>query len=268
MDNSDRLRAATVIAFVLTAAVTGIIGNSLYDLIPYILKYMMETTTVSRWIFAVVSSILLPPIPILMLRHRDGSEIAATLIELDEWILLSIGTLYTTEDRNQVVSFCKNMCRRAFQKILSVRRFRNCGLAIYLPDPEGQTLRTWLAAGSPNEVDPSLSFFIGDGIGTFNPTGGQGVAGQTYLDGETRVVHMNDDRESAKDCVFYFRSPMGTVSYRSFISVAISRGRDAANGGVLCIYSTDYKIFNSRAVVALVEAIAQRLSSVIEACYE
>lgn len=263
MSNS-RLRQAII--FVVTAASAGIIGNSIYDALPDIVAYLKEPQPVSRWLFPPFFGTLAIVIPFLCIRYLDGREIAATLIGIDAWILRSIDSLYTTQNHNEVVAFTKTVCDRIFKKTLAVKRFRKCGIAIYLPDEPKQNLLIWSSNGTPNEISPKLKFNISDING--QAENDRGVAGKTYLDGETRIIHINNDGLSAKDSPFYFQSPQGRVSYKSFICVAISKDIHEENIGVLCIYSLYENTFDPKAAVELVAAIAQRLSSVIHACYK
>ncbi|MEM9805740.1 MAG: GAF domain-containing protein [Cyanobacteria bacterium P01_D01_bin.56] len=261
--SDSRLRRATI--FIITAAAAGIIGNSLYDALPDIWNYLKEPQPVSRWLFPAVFAILSIVIPFICIRYLDGREIAATLIGIDAWILRSLDSLYKTQNPSEVISFTKTVCDRIFKKTLAVKRFRKCGIAMYLPDEPKQYLLTWSSDGTPNEISLDLRFNIANTNG--QAENHRGVAGKTYLDGETRIVHINSDGLSAKNSPFYFPSPQGRVSYKSFICVAISKDIHEENIGVLCIYSLYDSTFDTKAAVELVEAIAQRLSSVISACY-
>lgn len=250
------------LTFVLHAAIQGVIGNRADAWLPMLgtaLSYDV-TASIGYLLLVVLLSLVLPVS--LLIRYRAAFRTASSLNKIDDSLSRSIATLYgnpTLEERGQIA---KRVTERLFQSVRKVHPFQTCGLAIYFPDDGGSYLTTWVLQGAPNESDPNLSFYIGDANSPNSPSGGRGVAGKTFLDGEMRAVHFTEDGR-AEDSDIYFPTAYGKGSYRALICVAIPSGEPNKNLGVLCLYSSRYRTFNGAAKGFLI-AISQRLSVVLE----
>jgi hypothetical protein len=89
----------------------------------------------------------------------------------------------------------------------------------------------------------------------------RGIAGETFLDGETRIVHFK--RDGTADNNSYHAFSKGIPDYRSLICAAISNDTERRSLGVLCLYSKSLKTFDGEGVKTLVESLAYRFAVVL-----
>ncbi|MEO0808931.1 MAG: hypothetical protein AAFY33_21760, partial [Cyanobacteria bacterium J06643_4] len=109
-----------------------------------------------------------------------------------------------------------------------------------------------------NESSDSLRFYVG----LKSSPQARGIAGETFVDGKTRVVHFQ--RDGIADSNIYIPSSKGAPSYRSIICVAIVSDEATQESlGVLTLHSGSISTFDDKSTRTLIEALALRFSAVI-----
>ncbi|MEL7495262.1 MAG: hypothetical protein AAGJ95_15060, partial [Cyanobacteria bacterium J06554_11] len=255
--------AIAFLAFLATAALTGVIGNRadafLVNNLPALLS--QEITLRAGWL-ATVAMLIAGLLLFAIIGYEAALRNASNLNRINDALARNISTLYIPDSsRPEAQKNAKRVTRDLFKTIVKKRPFDTCGIAIYYPDPSGNYLRTWEWYSAPNENSESLGFYIGENSGRNAPIRARGIAGETFIDGETRIVHFQKD--GTADNNLYMSFDRGTTSYRSLICVAILSDLDQSSIGVLCLYSREAKTFDSSGVRTIIESIAYRFSFVL-----
>ena len=254
-----------IVVYALGAAVAGVIGNKTDASLPNILPFLDEPAQTKRWIFLLVAIAIIVPLTWFLIRYSAALSISTALNQIDESLFRALPTLYGSSSSQEATQVARQANIRLFKQVISIKPFRKCGIIIYRPNVDETLLHPWLHYSRPNEADPNLTFNISDISKRNNASGGQGDQGRTYLTSETRIIHIRQDGRTAVDSSDYFCPVQGgAVDYRSFICTVIPGITSKKKLGVLCLYSRNYNTFDSIAAKEFIEAIAQRLSSVLD----
>ncbi len=263
-------RVQVVIAFLLTAALTGVIGNRTDDFVVKVLPEFLSrpvTTNVGWILFSVLWMVGLPLV--ISVRYKAALRDVSNLNKIGDRLASNILSLYTPiPNRVTAEKNARKVVRTLFQDIIEKNGpFETCGIAIYRPNSAQDCLNAWIWYSTPNHASDSVAFYIGNDAGRNNPSSARGVAGTTFMDGKTRVVHF--DRYGRADTNLYLPYSNGRTSYRSFISTAISSSVETQKGfasrrlGVLCLYSSGSETFDNEGIKTNVESLAYRFSLVL-----
>lgn len=256
------------LAFIATAALAGIIGNRADRNLP-------ELAPLFQWIlsfrlFFIVLPACLIPMMLLLVHYYSAHKISSKLNQIDDRLIRLMPSLYLEEiiqaQRERSIERIVGDLQR---EVLSLfNSFHDSGVAIYLPAEDNPDyLVIWKHHSTPNEADSRLSFYIGYDGARNTPTGARGIAGETFLDGQTRVVHL--DRNQVPDNAAYIGSPIGRVGYKSLICAAIIKETPEQRAlGILCFYSRSRDTFDSQSTQRLVEGLARRFCAVLRASGE
>lgn len=249
--------------FFATAAIAGIVGNYAdrnLSRLDFFFKWSIDF-----WAFLIILALCLLPTLGMLIHYYSAHKLASRLNEMDDRLIRLLPSLYLGERSFQErEDSIRRVVKDLQQEVLRIfNSFQQCGIAIYLPSNENY-LVTWTHHSTPNEIDSTLSFYIGIDSSRNAPTGARGIAGETFLDGKTRVVHINE--KGIPDNPSYIRSPSGRIGYRALICASITDGASGRRSvGVLCFYSPHTNAFDSTSVQKLVEGLARRFSSVLKA---
>lgn len=251
---------ATLAAFAGTAAAAGVIGNRVDAHIDSVMPLLGKPTPLNTGTSVLVFFLCMVPSAWFIIRYSNALKTTSNIYAIDDLLLTSLHEIYQSSD---AINASKRTANLLFQSLIKVKAFDSCGIAIYRPQPDGNYLTTWQQYSTPNEgSSSSLSFFIGDGNSSSSPTSARGIAGTTYLDLSTRVVHIERRAtEDVADDSLYLASPSGRVSYRSLICAAMIHRNKAV--GVLCLYSSIKDAFDKPEISKLVEGLAVRFTAVV-----
>ena len=248
--------------FITSAATAGIIGNRANDHFGKLLPFLGQAVPItigSSLLVLVLGSI---PITVLVIKYYTALGILSDLNKLDDSLFRIFPKLYKAESPHEKEMMKKRAAKKLLNDFVKLENFKLCGIALYCPNEHGSYLITWLRFSTPNEMDDeSLAFYIGDESTTNSPTGGRGIAGTTFIDGETRVVHF--DKHGDADNNIYIPSPSGRIGYHSLICAAIPGA--GVNLATLCLYSNRKDKFDSKNMKKMVQSIAERFAVVLDA---
>lgn len=257
-------RGRVFIAFLLTAALAGVVGNRTDVFVVEILpEFLSQKLTISvGWLaFALI---WLVGFPLYRSRkYQVALQNVSNLNKIGDKLARSIPSLYALPaDREIAELSAQRFARSLFKDIVKDSPFDTCGIAIYYPNRENTDyLNTWLSYSSPNETSSTLAFYIGSESGPDSPSNARGIAGTTFLDGQTRIVHF--DKDERPDNRLYLASDNGRIGYRSLICSVISSGLEPKSIGVLCLYGSSQSAFDSKSTSTIVESLAYRFSAVL-----
>ncbi|MBH8552975.1 hypothetical protein I8751_11470 [Nostocaceae cyanobacterium CENA357] len=253
-------KLASFLGTLLIIVINGIVGNRADEFfLQVLLPYLKQTIRLELW-WAVLGLLIgVCPLLIILRYYYKAHQIAIKLNKLDESLLLLLPELSANPDINEAL-------KRLFEDFISrtldvLQLLDGCGIAVYAPDPnDSDFLNTWCQLESPNENKEKARFYIGS-----DTSRKRGVAGNTFLDKNRRVVHLTRKngawQADSHEYVFLVDSrSRRRLSYRTLITIPIS-GDANDNLGVLCLYSNNITAFDSIAVQDLLVAIAGRLSA-------
>ncbi|MEM9162248.1 MAG: GAF domain-containing protein, partial [Cyanobacteria bacterium P01_F01_bin.4] len=177
--------------------------------------------------------------------------------KLDESLIRLVPDIY--RDSEDIEKRLKRAAKKLFKDLVRLKSFETCGVALYCPNQQGNYLITWERFSHPNETDETLTFFIGDETSKNAPTG-RGVAGTSYVDKKTIVVHI--DSQGDADNNIYTPSPSGRVRYRSLICVPTFGESDNVLA-ILCLYSSRRGTFDKPGMKEVIRGIAGKFSTIL-----
>ncbi|MCG8368337.1 MAG: GAF domain-containing protein [Pseudanabaenales cyanobacterium] len=247
----------TILGFSASAALAGIIGNRVdanLDKVWPLLGQPMQISIGTGILIFLFCSI---PALILSLRYAEALETTAGIIKLDESLLRLVPDIYRYSE--DIEERLKRTVKKLFKDLVKLKNFEDCGVALYRPNQQGNFLVTWARYSNPNETDETLTFFIGDEISKNSPTG-RGVAGTSYVEKRTIVVHI--DSKGYADNNIYTPSPSGRVGYRSLICVPVLGESDCVLA-VLCLYSSQTNTFDKSEMRKVIGGIAGKFSTIL-----
>ena len=262
-------RIQVIIIFLLSAAVTGIVGNRADDFVVEVLPgFLSKPVVVQRgWLFFVVAwAIFLPSV--IYVRYRAALRNVSNLTKIGDRLSSHILSLYTalpnsvTAEKN-----AKEVAKILFQDIIKDRPFDDCGIAIYTPNSTQTYLNAWQWYSTPNHASETVAFYVGGDDGKNKPSSARGMVGTAFMQEKTQVFHFNKD--GSADDNRYLPYSNGRASYRSFIcepiiiSLKTNQRIERRKLGVLCLYSPSRNTFDNSGIQVTVKALAYRFSVVL-----
>ena len=249
------------LVFILTAIISGIIGNRADSIINLIVSNL-EYRDIYLYAISTVSLIVIALCLLLSLRYKAALEITFEINKIDEFILRAIASLYKVNSPQEKSQLARRIAKNLFRKILSISLFKNCGIAVYLrPEASSDYLSCWEFYSFPNDNDESLAFYVGAENDLSAPLAARGIVGTSFLTKKTLVVHL--DRSGFADSNLFLGRP-SRVGYRSLISIPILGSEyDKDSIGVLCFYSAKTSSFDKASVRPIAESLAIRFSAIL-----
>ena len=261
-------RVLQVVGFLCIAAITGIIGNRADATVQEALPLVNQTVTIKLWAFMLLLLIIPSPAIYLLIRYKKALESLGNLSKLDDRLLRLLVKMRNGNKANKTTT-SETLVEDFLVDILNaLEASGSCGISVYRRDPKDSNyLVRWKSSSRPLEEGTSLKFFVGS-----NPLDQvkkpRGIAGKTFRDKETRVVHITS--EGGK-CVpdnsdyLIIREEPYLPPYQALIAVSITTNvnDDSESLGVLCLYTNTKTAFDSSQVQNLIKALAKRLSIIM-----
>jgi hypothetical protein len=265
---SNRLsRRNVLVAIILSglgAAVTGIIGGRSDFLFVWLWEQSIVFIPSHTWFLLIISAFLLIlalcVIGYIWRRYEilsRGLDTLKHLVELDDSLLRLLPDLMSAKDRE---SEMKRLLEELLQDMTRAFAGNVHRASILLPDATKEYLRVWVHYQMPEVSVEQTKFYIGK-----DADRKRGVAGEVFLAGRLRVVHIDIDREGnwcadSKDyMVFNPKRPY--PPYRSFINVPFGSKEDSATClGVVCFDSESPRVFDSPEIQDMLLMLGRRIA--------
>jgi hypothetical protein len=283
-----------IFLLVLTAALTGIIGNSAYALVilsgTYVQTYalvplegwILKIILVGSWLlFAIIILLLVIlacALTFLVWKLNNALKMTTEFVTFDKILLHCLAGLATVKDQKQQEEKMKKILQVLLKNAMSSKvaaghLFR---ASVLLPDSANpQYLKIWESEGmSPKNIERT-AFYIGNDENKVKKE--RGVAGATYMDGKIRVAHMvkkGDKWGCEHDGYIHFENRTITP-YRAFVSVPIvkvplnrSEKQQRETIGVVCFDSHNKWIFDNPKAQTLLEWFGERVGDALSIYWE
>ena len=174
--------AKVIIIFLLTAALTGVVGNRADELFVSFLPFFSRTITIEiGWLLFLTGwAVGLPSV----LAARNGAALrdVSNLNNIGDKLVSNIPLLYTpVRDHAAAQSNARTVARTLFQDIVKDRPFDTCGIAIYLPEETQSCLGAWEWYSTPNHASSRITFSLSTDP---NDRNARGIVGTTFMDGK------------------------------------------------------------------------------------
>jgi len=255
-------RVLQVIAFLCLAALTGIIGNRADAIVQEALPLINQTVKIKLWAFTLLLLITPSPAVYLLAKYKKALQSLGELSALDDRLL----RLLVKMRRDNKPQASENLVEDFLVDILkALDASGSCGISIYRRDSrDPNCLTRWKSSSRPLEDSKDLKFFVGDSSSS-DQSKKRGIAGKTFRDKKTRVVHLTSkDGRCVSDDPDYLmiqKEPY-IPPYQTLITIPITTNvnDDSESLGVLCLYSGNRSAFDSGQVKDLITSLAKRLS--------
>lgn len=261
-----------IVAFVLVATTTGIIGNRSDNLFSW--RAIGSLVAQSGWSWVVTFVVLLASLAVifyLIYRYRVLNHALVTandIINLDDSLLRLLASWIPS--RNQETEM-----KRLFAELLrdACAEFVGQVHRAFILTPDSQNsdeLTVWAHIGIPPETIEHLKFYIGNDKDRIPM---RGVAGEVFLARKLRVVHVIPEKggwrtDSSNFVKFHLRT--GLPAYRSFVCVPIIGPNVDAQHlsttvslGVAVFDSMDREIFDRPESQVLLRMFARRIAAAL-----
>jgi hypothetical protein len=256
-----KISVAAIFVFIASAATAGIIGNRA-DFLFVLLWGLITTGGLRAWVIILLLLLLISWILLVFKWRRNrslsrGLDTIDNVVKLDDSLLRLITSLVSAQDREgEMKRLLVELLRDATRAFVGdVHR-----ASILLPDTSRDHLRVWAHYQMPEESVARLKFYIGQEVDRK-----RGVAGEVFLDGQLRVVHIKEDNGHWKpDTESYrvFDAKRPYPPYRSFVSVPIVVGEEAADClGVVCFDSENLAVFDPPEIQYLLLKLGNRIAA-------
>jgi GAF domain len=270
--------------FILTAAITGIIGNSANTLFVWLWGLLTRINS-WPWIITLVTMIIGFTLVLFFVWRSGGAlrtEMHKMNIELHKVssALDKMNMLIGLDDSllRLLASWMRARDREGEMKLLLAELLRDATIAfdgevhralIFLPDAAGEHLRAWAHYQMPQESITRSIFYVGKNGGDRK----RGLAGETFLEGKIHVAHITHENEHWKcdrDCYIDFDKRRPFPPYRSLVAVPIigfTPSSPAVSAttclGVVCFDSHNPTIFDNPGAQALLQVFGRRIAAAL-----
>jgi hypothetical protein len=251
------------ISVVVTAAVTGIIGNRADDSFLKFLPFVIDTNiSIKIWAAVMPFLVIVGALTAWLLHYRKALHLSSQINQLDERILRVIPLLITSPNPDDIVD-------RIIDDIFDLfDALQECGIALYKPDSSKNYLEVWRANGISAEKDAERApFYIGNVNIPGKIKGLQGLAFQSknmqtvqFWKEQNRVLITSMGYgDDVKPC---YEGRNKRLLYSAMICCPIlGESNDAV--GVLCLYSQDRLAFDSENLCKLVQSLSTKFAAII-----
>ena len=177
-------RVLQVVGFLCVAAITGIIGNRADFTFQEALPLINQPVTIKLWAIVLLLLIIPSPAIYLLIRYQKALESLGNLSKLDDRLLRLLVKLRNGNRAATIETLVEDFL---VDILNALDASGSCGISIYRRDPEDSDyLIRWKSSSRPLEDDAGLKFFVGDSSSLDR----RGIAGKTFRDKETRLVHI------------------------------------------------------------------------------
>ena len=256
-----KLGIGAIVLFILTAAITGIIGNRADTLFVWLWEQFTAAMTPNSWPWFIILAALAGFLAFLWRRNKVLSRGLATMdnvVKLDDSLLNLLPSLISAKER-------EGEMRRLLEELLKDAIWAFAGdvhrALILLPDPSREYLRVWAHYQMPEASVIRTRFYIGKEIDRK-----RGVAGEVFLDGQLRIEHIRQADGSWKpdsNSYIVFDAKRPYPPYRSFICVPIVAEEATNCLGVVCFDSENLAAFDSQEIKKLLLKLGKRIATVL-----
>ena len=274
----------TVILFIITNAIAGVIGNSADNLFIRLWDALIASNS-WPWIITLITVVIGFALVLFFMRrggaatrielrkmnselHRlnGGLDKMNMLLGLDESLLRLLANWMRAADRE------------AGMKLLLTELLRDATNAfdgevhralIFLPDETEEYLRAWVHYQMPQESIARTVFYVGKN----GDDRKRGVAGETFLAGKIHVAHILHESDHWKcdcDCYIDFDKRRPFPPYHSLVGVPIigytpSSPEVSATTclGVVCFDSQNLTFFDNQHVQTLLQTLGRRIAAAL-----
>jgi len=272
------------ILFILTAAITGIIGNGASTLFA---RFWDGLTRINSWpwIITLVTMVIGFAL-VLFFVWRSGGALRTELhkmnIELRKvsGALDKMNMLIGLDDSllRLLASWMRAGDREAEMKLLLADLLRDATIAfdgevhralIFLPDATGEHLKAWAHYQMPQESIARTVFYVGKN----GDDRKRGLAGETFLESKIHVAHITHEDDHWKcdhDCYIDFDKRRPFPPYHSLVGVPIigfTPSSPAVSAttclGVVCFDSPNPSIFDNSGAQALLQVFGRRIAAAL-----
>lgn len=256
---------SAITTFIIAAAVTGIIGNFSGTVFEWLLK---QLSTSYIWLLVVELATALVGTGVILYLERLNKikdravTLANDIIESDDSLLRLLASLIHAKDHSAGM---KRLLAHLLSDARDVFDGRINRASIFLPNATGEFLKIWAQYGMPQESAERTQFYVGGSKERM-----LGVAGETFLTKELRVVHLIQENDTWKaDCEQYIKfSNTKYPLYRSFICLPIlgpapdkPDEKDVTCLGVVSFDSLDPRIFDDPSLQEVLRLFATRIAA-------
>ena len=263
--------ASPLLVPILLMIVSGIIVNRADVLFENLLPFIDNIIKIKIWFFVIILMFISIPSILTSVHYYRAHKVAIKLNQLDEELLSLVRefkkTYRSPNLRNNPDPDAVNALKRLINLVLNrtvevFYLFCECSVEVYLREPSNsQFLISWCRDTTSRFPHTFPKVFVGNSDQTKN-----GIVGHAFLTCNLKVVHIlkKNGEWVADNQEYIFINEQKIVRqfpYRTLIAVPIMNGSDCQ--GVLCLYSMDTKVFDTKSVQELVMSIAGRIGSVL-----